>query len=286
MDIYEGAQRIEADERLDAPAGFLAEVGAKLAPAGPLKDALSGTWLGHALHPALTDVPIGAWVSTAVLDLFGGTESETASRRLIGFGILSAVPTALSGLSDYSDTHGAERRVGVVHAASNSLALMLYGASYLARRAGRTGMGKALAFLGMSSAMSSAYLGGHLSLSLGVGVDHTVFEAGPSDWTDVLNESELQDGIPRKVEAEGAEVMVVRHGGRLCALDNRCSHLGGPLSEGKVEAGAVTCPWHGSTFSLDDGKVTRGPARSPQPVFETRVTEGRVEIRRKSGAES
>lgn len=282
MKIYESAQRIEGEARLDGIAGRLAEVASWLAPAGPLKDALSGTWLGHALHPALTDVPIGAWVSAAVLDLFGGQESETAARRLIGVGILSALPTALSGLSDYSDTYGEERRVGVVHAASNSLALTLYGASYLARRGGRTGMGKALAWLGVSSAMSGAYLGGHLSLSLGIGVDHTAFEAGPSDWTSVLDESELQEGVPRKVQSEGAEVMLVRHGGRLCALDNRCSHLGGPLNEGKVADGAVTCPWHASRFALADGRVIRGPARSPQPLFETRVTDGRVEIRRKS----
>ncbi|CAN5667942.1 hypothetical protein BH18ACT15_BH18ACT15_07140 [soil metagenome] len=286
MKIYESAERIQGDARLDGVAGLLADVGSKLVPSGSFKDALSGTWLGHSLHPALTDVPIGAWVSVAVLDLFGGQESETAARRLIGVGILSSVPTALSGLSDYSDLYGEERRVGIVHAASNSLALSLYGASYLARRAGRTGMGKVLALLGVSSAMSGAYLGGHLSLSMGIGVDHTVFEAGPTDWTGVLDESELEEGAPRKVHAEGADVMLVRHGGRLCALDDRCSHLGGPLSEGQVADGAVTCTWHGSTFALQDGSITRGPARSPQPVFETRVTDGRVEIRRKARREA
>jgi nitrite reductase/ring-hydroxylating ferredoxin subunit/uncharacterized membrane protein len=276
---YEMTKRLEKEKRLDGVARSVGDLVGKALPSGPIKDALSGTWLGHTLHPVLTDLPIGAWTSATALDLIGGEESEEGARRLIGLGILASVPTAMSGLSDYSDTMGEERRVGLTHAAFNVAALALFSASYGARRNGSSLKGKTLSLLGMGAASVGAYLGGHLSLDMGVGVDHTAYESGPGEWTATLPESEIEEGKATRFEVDGVGVMLTRHGGRVCALGDRCTHAGGPLNEGTIEAGTVECPWHGSVFSLEDGSVKRGPARSPQPAYETRVIDGRVEVR-------
>jgi nitrite reductase/ring-hydroxylating ferredoxin subunit/uncharacterized membrane protein len=277
--LYEMTKRLEKAKGLDGAAKMVGGFVGKVLPPGSAKDALSGTWLGHTLHPVLTDLPIGAWTSATALDLIGGEESEDAARRLIGLGILASVPTALSGLADYSDTMGEERRVGFTHAVFNVAALTLFAASYGARLNGSSPMGKGLALVGMGTATAGAYLGAHLSLDMGVGVDHTAYESGPGDWTPTVSESELEEGKATKVEVDGVDIFLTRHGGRICALGDRCTHAGGPLNEGTIQGGTVQCPWHGSVFSLEDGKVERGPARSPQPAYETRVVEGRVEVR-------
>jgi nitrite reductase/ring-hydroxylating ferredoxin subunit/uncharacterized membrane protein len=277
--LYEMTKRLEKEKALDGAAKTVGNLVGKVLPPGPAKDALSGTWLGHTLHPVLTDFPIGAWTSATALDVIGGEESEEAARRLIGLGILASVPTALSGLADYSDTMGEERRVGFTHAVFNVAALALFAASYGARRNGSSLKGKGLSLLGMGAASAGAYLGGHLSLDMGVGVDHTAYENGPDDWTPTVPESELEEGKATKVEVDGVDIFLTRYGGRVCALSDRCTHAGGPLNEGTIQEGTVQCPWHGSVFSLEDGSVERGPARAPQPAYETRVIEGRVEVR-------
>jgi nitrite reductase/ring-hydroxylating ferredoxin subunit len=171
------------------------------------------------------------------------------------------------------------RRIGIVHAAANGTGALLFAGSLKARRGGSRGRGKLLALAGMGAISAGGWLGGHLSYSEGVGVDVTVFEDYPSDWTPVVAESELADGKPRQVEVDGVPIMVVRDGGEICALADRCSHRGGPLSNGEVSDGCVTCPWHGSVFRLTDGSVERGPAAYPQPALDTRVTNGQVEVR-------
>jgi nitrite reductase/ring-hydroxylating ferredoxin subunit/uncharacterized membrane protein len=270
--------------QLDAPAKTLGKVVRSVIRPGPLKDTLSGTWLGHALHPLLTDVTIGSFTSAVALDWLGGDESETAARRLIGLGLLSALPTVTSGYSDWADTevaNDAVRRIGVVHAVGNFTAASLFAASWLARRRGDHGRGKALALAAGAAMGGAAYLGGHLTLAEGVGVDHTVFEDGPQDWTSVLDETELADGQMRCVEADGTAVMVARTGGALYALSAHCSHRGGPLHEGTLDATTVTCPWHDSVFDLRDGSLIHGPAAYPQPAWDTRVHHGRIEVRRR-----
>jgi nitrite reductase/ring-hydroxylating ferredoxin subunit len=189
------------------------------------------------------------------------------------------VPTALSGLNDWSDTHGPERRVGIVHAAANSTALMLYAASLTARMRGRRGVGRALGFAGLGALAVGGYVGGYLSFVKGVNVNRTAYEDRPSDWTPVASDADLGDGATLKVDAAGALVMLHRSDGRIYALANTCSHMGGPLDEARFADGCVSCPWHGSTFRLDDGTIVRGPASTPQPVYETRVRDGRIEVR-------
>jgi nitrite reductase/ring-hydroxylating ferredoxin subunit/uncharacterized membrane protein len=270
--------------QLDVPAKRLGKVVRSVIRPGPLKDGLSGTWLGHALHPLLTDVTIGSFTSAVALDWLGGDESEPAAQRLIGLGLLSALPTVTSGYSDWADTevaNDAVRRIGIVHAVGNFTAASLFTASWLARRRGDHGRGKALALAAGAAMGGAAYLGGHLTLAEGVGVDHTVFEDGPEDWTAVLDDAELADGNMRCVEADGTVVMVARSGGELYALSNHCSHRGGPLHEGTLDATTVSCPWHDSVFDLRDGSLIHGPAAYPQPAWDTRLRDGRIEVRRR-----
>jgi nitrite reductase/ring-hydroxylating ferredoxin subunit/uncharacterized membrane protein len=245
---------------------------------GLVKDVLSGTPVGHPVHPLLVTLPIGSWVSATYLDVAGGAKSRTAARRLVAFGAVMAVPAAITGASDWSDTSGAERRVGLVHSAANYTALSLYCGSWLARRRRRQAVGVALAAVGGTILTASGWLGGHLTYALGVGVDTTAFQQLPTEWTDVAAESAVTTE-PRLVDAAGVPVLLMRDDGQIVALDDRCTHRGGPLHEGAVEAGCVTCPWHGSQFRLTDGSVVRGPATRPAPTFEVRVAGGRVQVR-------
>jgi nitrite reductase/ring-hydroxylating ferredoxin subunit/uncharacterized membrane protein len=243
-----------------------------------VRDLASGSPLGHPLHPVLVAIPIGAWTSASILDLTGG--DATAAKRLIGLGSLAALPTALTGANDWLTTLGGERRVGLVHAALNDTALGLYVSSWLARRRGRRIKGAALALAGAGVLGVAGWLGGHLAYGLGVGVDTTVFQHFPQDWTDVAAEADVPVSQPMLADAAGIPVMLIRQGGTILALGDRCTHRGGPLHEGTVADGCVTCPWHGSQFTLADGSVQHGPATRPEPVAEARVLDGRVQVRR------
>jgi nitrite reductase/ring-hydroxylating ferredoxin subunit len=196
-------------------------------------------------------------------------------------GIAAALPAAASGLNDWSDTQEepAPRRVGVVHAAANSIALGLYTASLIARCQGRGCRGRLLGFAGFGALLAGSQLGGHLAFTNAVNVNHTAYEERPVEWTPVMADADLPEGALRKVPAGGTSVLLNRVEGRILALSSTCSHMGGPLEEGRTEDGCVICPWHGSTFRLADGKVVRGPATAPQPAYETRVREGRIEVR-------
>lgn len=244
-----------------------------------IRNTLSGTWVGHQLHPLLTDLPIGAWGAATFLDLVGGPDSAASARRLVGAGILAVVPVAATGASDWSHTRGADRRVGLVHAAGNEMATALQVASWWVRGSGRRGTGIALSVAAMGLTGAAGYLGGHLSYSQGVGVNRTAFQVRPATWTDVIGASELRDGTLSRVTAQGVDVVVIRQGEALHALSNACTHDGGALDEGVLRDGRVICPASDCEFRLDDGGVQRGPATVPQPVWDIRVDDGRVQVR-------
>jgi nitrite reductase/ring-hydroxylating ferredoxin subunit/uncharacterized membrane protein len=273
------ADRLEALAVLDKPAEPLQDLVNKLIPnESELKDLLSGTWLGHPLHPLLTDVVVGCWMSASILDLIGGRAGQNAADRLIGLGILAAAPTAASGLADWSDLDGGTRRVGLVHAAGNVTALVLHAMSWVARKRGRRIRGIGLSTLGVGAALGSAWLGGHLAFGKGVGVNQTAFERWPRRWTPVVALDDVSDGKLIQASAGEAKVVVFRQGAEVHALLDRCSHRGCSLSRGRLREGAVVCACHGSTFR-PDGTVAKGPATAPQPSFDTRVEAGQVEIR-------
>ena len=273
--------RIERLKALDPIADLLQRgVRAVVPPDTVIKDLLSGTWLGHPLHPPLTDVVVGTWTSSWLLDMFG-KRARPASQLLIGAGILAALPTAAAGASDWVDLRGGARRVGLVHALGNTTALTLQILSLLARRRGNHGTGVGLSTLAMATATLSAWLGGHLSFGRGGGVNQTAFERFPTSWTALARDDELQPAQPLRREADGVGVLLVRHHGEIYAIADRCSHRGCSLAEGKLREGTITCRCHGSTFTLD-GRVVTGPATEPQPALAARVREGTIEVRQRS----
>ena len=278
------AQRIEQLEPLDTVSEPLQRAVRSAVPQdSQVKDLLSGTWLGHPLHPPLTDVVVGAWTSALLLDLVGGKHGQEAADRLVAAGILAAVPTASAGLSDWAELRSESRRVGSVHALGNTTALLLHTLSWFARRRGERARGITLSALGYGVATFSAWLGGHLSFAKGVGVNQTAFEDAPREWTPVLDEAKLEEERPTAARANGLAVVLVRKGQQLYALADRCSHRGCSLHKGELNPDeTLTCPCHGSTFRLD-GSIIKGPATSPQPAFDVRTTEGKVEIRRRTG---
>jgi nitrite reductase/ring-hydroxylating ferredoxin subunit/uncharacterized membrane protein len=275
------ADALEQATVFDAPGGAVGKAVRRLLPQGAAKDALSGTWLGHALHPPLTDVVIGSFLSASMLDLLA-RDSGRASERLLQVGLAAAVPTALTGLNDYGDTEIADpavRRVGLAHASANVSALALYTASLVARRRGARGRGTALALAGAGVLTVSGYLGGHMSYTRGVGPNQTAFDPGPEEWTTVGQGSDLRDGEPKAVVAGETPVLLLRHDDGIHAVHDRCSHRGCSLSEGEIEGHVITCGCHGSQFDVRDGSVLRGPATAGQPVLDARETDGRIEVR-------
>jgi nitrite reductase/ring-hydroxylating ferredoxin subunit/uncharacterized membrane protein len=274
---------VESAAPLDTPGKKVGKTVRGVLGTGPLKDAISGTWLGHALHPVLTDLVIGSFVSATLLDLLGGDDDGTAAERLIGVGIAAYGPTALSGVNDWADSEPADdtvRRVGLVHAGSNALALTLYGSSLAARRRGARTRGKLLGMAGATALMAGGYLGGHLSFTKGVGPNQTAFDPGPDDWTRAVASDDLAADEPKTVVVEETPVLLVRHRKHVHALHDRCSHRGCSLGElGELDGETIQCGCHGSRFSLRDGSVERGPATAPQPSYEVRERDGDVEIK-------
>lgn len=247
------------------------------------RNLLHGTWLGHPLHPVLTDLPIGAWSTALALDVAdaagAGEGLGSGADGAILVGLLAALPTAVTGLADWRHTSGHSRRVGLLHGVSNGTALALHGLSLLLRRRGARRAGMTASFLGFAALMVGAYLGGHLVYNARVGTDHSARHSPPEEWTPVLEDADLREGEARRVEAGGAPVLLARQGGRVHALIETCAHRGGPLSQGKIENGTVVCPWHGSRYCLADGRVLEGPSAYPQPRLSTRVRDGRIEVR-------
>ncbi|HEY0536491.1 MAG TPA: Rieske 2Fe-2S domain-containing protein [Actinoplanes sp.] len=274
--------RLEEARSLDPVSDKLQAAVNKVAKPQLLRDLLHGTWLGHPLHPVLVQLPVGSFLSAAILDLLPG--KRRASTVLIAAGTAAVSPAVAAGLLDWSQMTKDRRRVGLVHAAANTVAVSLYAASLVARLRGRTTRGKAFGFAGLSVAGLGAYLGGHLSYAQSAGVNQAAPEIVriPEDWTPLCSLADLPDGRPVVRTVADVPLLVYRRGDQVSALIERCGHETGPLGEGEVTgsgAGAcVTCPWHGSVFRLADGKVVHGPAASDQPAVRARVRDGMVEV--------
>ena len=256
--------RLARFDALDRIAGPTSRWVAALSDNPTLKDTLSGTWLGHPVHPMLTDLPIGFWTSAFVLDLLGGKSSRRAAQRLVGLGVLSALPTAVTGAADWSDTDTGDKRVGVVHGILNTAALVAFGVVRSAHPAPAPTPPRHRTRIARRDAGDRGGVPRRTFVDArGVGVSHTAFDPQPEEWTPVCQFGDVSDE-PLRVSALGGSVVVAHVGPEIVAVSATCPHRGAPLDEGKTEAGTITCPWHGSCFRLSTARCSaaRRPCRS------------------------
>jgi len=246
-------------------------------------DVLHGTWLGHPLHPVLTDVVVGSWMLASLFDVMslnnGSGRAEKAADTLTAVGTAAAVPTVLAGLADYSAIRRPAAGAGLAHALLNGISFTLYLLSLRARRAGQRNQGVALSTGALGVATASAYLGGHLVFDQRVGINHSDPPSKLQTWTAALDDAALPERSPRRVEVDGNPVLLYRQQGEVYAVGAVCPHAGGPLEEGQFYDACVQCPWHDSVFELRNGAVRHGPSTYSLPNYEVRIGDGRIEIR-------
>ena len=252
-------------------------------PTRKLADFFHGTWLGHPLHPVLTDFTIGAWATGSMFDWAGHLLDSDELRRtgdhLAVAGTISAVPTAISGIVDYSTFPEASAAPVTWHAVLNVVNFGLFLASVRERRRGNHTRGAVLSGIGLALTCVSAWLGGALVYKYKVGVNHADEFEKPKQWTPLMDAKDLHEGKKQRVDFEGKPVFIYRRGEEIFAIGATCSHAGGPLDKGKMMGSCVQCPWHDSVFDMREGHIVHGPATQPQPAFETRIRGGKVEIR-------
>ncbi len=260
-------------------------LGAVLRPLGPVKDLLHGRWLGHPLHAASTDIPIGILLLVIVFDLLG---QPAAAGVALVVGIVAMALSALSGSADYVDTDGLARIRATVHATLMVAALVLYIVS-LAMRAGLPAEGPAdrtvpvlLSVVAFVVLTTGAYVGGDVVYALGNMVDRHAFRGPGTKWIrlELPPDAELAEGTPVRARLGINTLVLVRVGESIHALHETCAHAGGPLSQGIVADGCIECPWHGSRFRLSDGRAVKGPTVYDQPRYEIRRGEDGWEARR------
>lgn len=250
-------------------------------PIRPVKDLLNGTWLGHPVHAAITDVPIGALTVALILDVVGVPVGADVALLI---GVLSMLAAAIAGLADYTDTDATARMRATVHATLMVVALVVFVVS-LAMRAGnppdRT-IPFALLVIGYLIVAFAAEVGGDLVYLIGTHVNRHAWRGAGAKWikVDLGDLPDIPEGGPTKLKVGINDIVVVRNGDSILALHAQCAHAGGPLHEGALVKDQIECPWHGSRFHLANGHVARGPAMYSQPAYELRRTDAGWEARR------
>jgi nitrite reductase/ring-hydroxylating ferredoxin subunit/uncharacterized membrane protein len=262
-------------------------VSALFRPIRPIKDLLNGRWLGHPLHAASTDLPIGLLLGTVILDLLG---QPGAADIVLVATIATMLLSALSGLADYADTDGTARTRATLHSTVMVVALLLLIGSALIRAGGPNDRAVpiALSIIGFLLVTAGAFVGGDVVYVFGNMVSRHAFRGAGTKWIrldtgDVTDLAALTEATPTKMRAGINDLVVVRIGDTVHALHAVCAHAGGPLAEGTVVDGCVECPWHGSRFQLSDGLARQGPTVYDQPSYEIRGAEsGGYEVRRRA----
>jgi nitrite reductase/ring-hydroxylating ferredoxin subunit/uncharacterized membrane protein len=260
---------------------------ALLRPVRPLKDFLNGVWLGHPLHAAATDIPIGSLLVVVVLDLLN--QPAAADVALVAT-ILFMLAAAVTGAADYTDTDGTARVRATLHSTLMVVALLLLLISLVIRAGGPTDrtIPVALSLVGFLIVTAGAYVGGDVVYIFGNMVSRHAFRGAGTKWIkldtgEVTDLGTLPEATPTKARAGVNDLVLVRVANSIHALHAVCAHAGGPLAQGTFVDGCVQCPWHGSRFRVTDGHVRRGPALYDQPAYEIRAAEGGgYEVRRKT----
>jgi uncharacterized membrane protein len=178
--IVDWTLRLENAAALDGPVKAIEPTIRALFGTEPRASVLRGDWLGHAVHPLLTDFVLGTWTSATVLDLVGGAQAAGPAQRLIGTGLLAVAPTAWTGWAEWVGAEPRDKRVGLVHAVTNGLAISIYAASWIARQRGNHGSGTRLALAGAAVSGVGAYLGGHLASARKLGSHHPAYDNEPT----------------------------------------------------------------------------------------------------------
>ena len=273
------------DEISDTVQPWIEEVLEGGKAAKDLRDLMTGGWLGHPLHPVLTDVPIGAWTLGALLDLVSTARGDdatldTASDWALGTGIAASLATAATGLSDWSEIGGIQRRLGFVHGLLNIAALGFNTGSLALRlNGGNRGAARALSAVGYLIVTASAYIGDELVYQTGQAVNRQAWVEAPEKYTDVAAVADLEDGQMHRYDVENSPVVLVRLDDGIHAFNGVCPHFGGPLWEGTLEDHCLTCPWHGSQFDVGNGSLVTGPSAYPILCYDVRERDGRVQVR-------
>ncbi len=268
------------DRLLAAQAGWARPFGAfnqrwlcaLFGPIRPVKDFLNGTWLGHPLHAALTDLPIGGLGVAVLLDL--ANQRAAADVALVA-SILAMLAAAASGAADYADTDGRAGEHATVHATLMVVALIALLVSVWLRAgnpADRT-LPVVLTIVGFLIVVGAAYVGGDVVYALGNMVDRHAYRGAGTKWISLEAPEVIPEASPTKAKLGINSLVLVRMGDTVHAMHDMCAHAGGPLSQGLIVDGCLECPWHGSRFRLADGRNARGPAVYDQPAYEVRRAE-------------
>lgn len=254
-----------------------------------VKDFLNGVWLGHPLHPVITDVPIGAWTMTELLDVVSATRGDdpgldAAADIALGAGIVAAFGAAITGLTDWSDVGGEHRRMGMAHALLNVVGLTMSIGSLVMRIRGSRGPARLLSAGGYLTSATAAYVAGELVYTLGMAVNRDAWVSGPNKYKDIGAIGDLQEGKMTKFQVSNRPIVLLKHENGIHAFEGACPHFGCGLWTGELDGHIVTCPCHGSQFDVSNGKLIHGPATASIPTYDVRESKGRLEIKRKSDA--
>lgn len=277
---------VDAQARWAKPLGDFNHrwLGALFHPIRPVQNFLNGTWLGHPVHAAVTDIPIGALTVSLLADVIG--QPVVADVALV-VGILAMVASAVTGAADYAEVDGTARVRATVHSTIMVVALVLYLVSLLVRSGAPADrlVPILLAAAGYLLVTFGAAIGGDLVYLIGTHVNRHAWRGVGAKWIalDLGGLPEIPEGGPTKLKAGINELAVIREGERILAVHAQCAHAGGPLAEGTRVGDALECPWHGSRFRVADGHVVRGPAMYDQPAYDVRRAEsGGWEVRRRA----
>ena len=244
-------------------------------PIKPVKDFLNGSWLGHSLHAALTDLPIGVLTLAILFDLLN---LRQAADIALVVGLLGMAAAVVAGLADYSDTDDYPRTVATVHGVVMVAAVVILLASLVLRLdsdpAADRSVAIVLLIVGYGVLTAGAWVGGEVVYALGNMVNRHAWRFyGPARWMK-LDATDIPEGVPTNSKAGAQTLIVVRQGETVYALHETCAHAGGPLSEGRIVDGCIECPWHFSRYQLDTGRRRGGPSTFDQPNYEVRPADG------------
>jgi nitrite reductase/ring-hydroxylating ferredoxin subunit/uncharacterized membrane protein len=257
---------------------------------------------GHPIHPMLIPFPFAYLFGSAVVDAWArGTDRPSlfrTGRHLNTMGLVTALAAAVPGLIDYAfavPPNSSGRTRATNHMMANLAALALFAAARTGRD--RTDVDAAPPWWSVAAELAAAgaltaggWMGGTLVTRNQISIDHRYADAGK--WR-VEPQPKLADAGGR-IDAGAADALrvdqmkLLRVGARrivlartergFVAFDDRCTHKGGPLSDGALACGTVQCPWHGSQFDVHSGDVRHGPAKDGIATYEVEERDARVWI--------